>query len=148
MTKPIIHQSLLRKAISTTSSSLIFLVLGILEALWALCVSNKTLFGEARGKLISGLGLLAAGIFEIAVAIVIRTFVGYVKVVKPVFYFPFVITSSAYQTVLGQLQNTDDVNLARSQLSQTFLSSTSITETASLIHNGPLAGVAEYNDGT
>jgi hypothetical protein len=81
MTKPIIHQPLLRQAISTTSSSLIFLVLGFLEALCAVCVSNKTLFGEAQGKFISGLGLLATGILEVvvAVAVVIRTFVGSVN---------------------------------------------------------------------
>jgi hypothetical protein len=118
MTEPIIHQPLLRQAISTTSSSLIFLVLGFLEALWAVCVSNKSLFGEAQGKFISGLGLLATGIFEVAVAVVIRTFVGYAKVVYTVFHFSFVIIPSTYQTVLGQsktIQSSDDVNPFESQ---------------------------------
>jgi hypothetical protein len=104
MSGPLIHQPLLRKAIITTCFSLEFISLGFLHALLAVCVSNKALFGEAPGKFFTGLGLLATGIFEFAIAVAVRTAVGYAKVVNTFAYFPFVIIPTTYQLVLGQSQ--------------------------------------------
>lgn len=61
-----------------------------------MCVFNKSLFGKTQKKFILGLGLLTTRIFKVTIAVVIKTFVGYVEVVYTVFHFFFVIILSIY----------------------------------------------------